>query len=277
MPKGINRTIRQLAESQTNWRFHTQANLAYRLYDAMNARLFNGTLPDPLISFDETGRLKKDGDYQWERDGLALYGRMDLRRDLSQLELAVAVIHNLEHLSQETFSKNKKSWYHSAAFRKRMKGFGIQTNTSGDTVSMDGTFYEMLLGLEMGADFNASVLPSLVELATFTEAAATPEQIAEGTVELETSDAVEVPASLLQADTLYGVPTVLLPKPKGTSKMKKWSCSCTNIRAAVLVWAICLACAPIKVREFIDYEYEEASFNDGKGNKLPWYFQKEVD
>jgi hypothetical protein len=262
MPKGINRTIRQLAESQTNWRFHTQANLAYRLYDAMNARLFNGTLPDPLISFDETGRLKKDGDYQWERDGLALYGRMDLRRDLSQLELAVAVIHNLEHLRQETFSKNKKSWYHSAAFRKSMKGFGIQTNTSGDTVSMDGTFYELLLGLEMGADFNASVLP----------------EIAEGTVELETSDAVEAPASLLQADTLYGVPTVLLPKPKGTSKMKKWSCSCTNIRAAVLVSAICLKCAPIEVRDFIDYEYGLQSLSHPvQGETVPWHFQQEVD
>jgi len=39
------------------------------------------------------------------------------------------------------------------------------------------------------------------------------------------------------------IPIDPLPKKKGRSKMKKWSCDCTNIRAAVEVEATCNKCS----------------------------------
>jgi len=230
MPKGINQTIRELADSQAGWRFHSQARLAYRLYDVMNAKLFDGKLPDPLVNFDETGRLKKDGDYQWERDGLALYGRMNLRKDLTPLETVVAVLHNLSHLEAETYAKSKKGWYHSTGFRKRMKDFGVKTNKAGDTIGLDGTFYEMLKGLVMPelqvlVDDN-----TLIEEVLTTGADVPLEEIPYWPWSNEEAEEIQVGVAAPQ------------PKPKSQSKMKKWSCGCTNIRAAVEVAAVCLGC-----------------------------------
>ena len=39
--------------------------------------------------------------------------------------------------------------------------------------------------------------------------------------------------------------TVLPPKEKQPTKMKKWSCGCTNIRVAVELHAVCTSCENI--------------------------------
>jgi len=128
----INKLIQNNQEASTSWRYHGQARSANRVFATINANLFKGELPEPVIGFNNSGRLKKDGAYHWEGDGISLPHHIDLRQDLSDIETVVALIHNATHMSMEIYHESQY-WYHSKEFRDTMKKFGISTLDNGDT------------------------------------------------------------------------------------------------------------------------------------------------
>ena len=134
-----------------NWRHSAQGRKAYEYFDILKAELFDNKLPQCVIDIDETGRLKKDGQYRWQRNGMAIPWVITLRRDLNDLELAIALVHNMVHLESEVYEE-ETNWYHSGKFIKRVKAFGIKTSSNGDTLALAPKFHAICAKLSLMPD-----------------------------------------------------------------------------------------------------------------------------
>lgn len=235
---GLNQQVRDHALASTDWRYNSIAVRLYGWFDTVNANLFEGLLPQPVIGFDRSGRIKQDGAYYFEGDGISLYYHIDLREDLSLLEQFVALIHNAVHMEQEV-TMEKGSWYHKIPFRKRMASFGIKVDEKGNTTGFAPKFKTLTAQVgTLGGDIDAM-------LKSFTP-----------TVEEDDPDMVFDPSDGPEsggftvinldepAEPEYEQVTFNAKKPgSGTgSKMVKWSCACTNIRAAVVLNVLCQKC-----------------------------------
>ena len=141
--KSLNKQVQENQESNSEWRYNKQAMSANRVFATINTHLFEGKLPDPVIGFNASGRVHKDGMYHWEGDGISLPHHIDLRQDLTELETVVALIHNATHIASEVYH-DSKSWYHPKAFRDTMKGFGIKTKPNGDSIGCYKAFGDTL-------------------------------------------------------------------------------------------------------------------------------------
>ncbi len=224
---GLNEQIAEHARMAKGWRHQSKADNAYALFEHINTSLFDGMLPQPVIGFDDAGRLKKAGNYSFEGDGIGLKHHFDLRKDLTQLELVIGLIHNSVHLKQETYEE-KQTWYHTTEFRDAMAIFGLVCNDSGDVDTIILSKFEETLKM-----IGAGELTD--ELHTY--------EVSEATVVDDTPAVDESEVTITEGPKPTA--TVKAPKQngnKGTSKMKKWSCACTNIRAATLVTASCTEC-----------------------------------
>lgn len=136
---GLNEQIREHAVASTDWRHNYKAAKAYQIFDKLNKRFFNGTLPHIVIGFDDTGRIKSPmGEYHWEGDGLSLQRHIDLAPSAAEDEvlLAIAILHNMVHASHETYSV-KKTWYHSTEFQTWMQAVGVKVKPTGEVTTID--------------------------------------------------------------------------------------------------------------------------------------------
>ena len=214
MPKSINKQVQEYQESQKGWRFHAQAVNANRVFATINESLFDGKLPEPVIGFNVSGRLKKDGSYHWEGDGISLSHHIDLRQDLTDLELVIGLIHNAVHLSQEIYGA-KTTWYHSASFRKALKDFGIKVAANGDTIGLLPAFTATLETLGRP---DLSVEPLEVNN----------ESGLVGDLENVGNDGGMVETLVIPEKVPSPLPPKLNLSPKATvgSPMKKWVCQC---------------------------------------------------
>ena len=141
--KSLNKQVQENQESNSEWRYNKQAMSANRMFLTINTHLFEGKLPDPVIGFNNSGRLKKDGAYHWEGDGISLPHHIDLRQDLTEIETVVALIHNGNHMSMEIYHESQY-WYHSKPFRDTMQKFGIKTDKNGNTIGFYKAFGDTL-------------------------------------------------------------------------------------------------------------------------------------
>lgn len=251
MPRSLNRDIREHAIAATDWWGHKHTVLAYELFDAMNNKLFDADLPDPIIKWDNTGRLQlREGHYHVDKDGAALYGVFDLRQDLNVLEVVLGLCHNTAHLYLETYDSkvlrkiSTNGWYHPIKFKNLMMNkFGIQVDKNGKPIKLTGEFWEMLMGMEW-----TGYQPAVN--AAFVTEFDPPDNVVAFIDETET---VDEDGTETNGATYQAAPT---PKPK--SKMLKWTCNCEvgAIRAAVVLYALCLKCQQPYKRDFWDQQWD---------------------
>jgi len=187
-PIGLNEQIRRHAEDSKDWRHNDKAVLAYAVADRLNEKLFGGSLPAPVLGFDDSGRLKKAGAYHFEGDGVSLSHHIDLRKDLSELDLVVALIHNMTHLELETY-QTPATWYHSMVWRKRMAGFGLTATKAGDLASIDvAAFGKVLTDISLEHMVGVLATFEVVEAPAATDDGIPPaEPVTEGAPEPEVS------------------------------------------------------------------------------------------
>ena len=216
---GLNEQVADHARAATDWRFQDKADKAYALMETINTKLFGDQLPSPVIGFDGSGRLKKAGDYYYEGDDISLRFHFNLRKDLTELETVIALLHNSVHCNHEVYN-NKTSWYHKLSFRKAMKIFGLTCTAHGDLKSIDvAVFGEVLNTILQGH--------LVAELATFEVI-----EIHGAEVKVDAPVPLEVAAPVQEKQ----------PK-QGKKGYVKFTCSCgDNIRGAPHVEATCRKC-----------------------------------
>ena len=274
MPIGLNRQIMEHALSSADWRHVGAAGVAYPLYERLNSSEFESNLPEIVIGFDESGRLRKVGSYHYEGDSLGLKHHIDLRPDLQPLELVIGVIYGCVHIELETYQL-QKSWYHGLKFRKRMKSLGLICTPGGDVDKIEITrFSDVLNKIGMGhlltavedfvkeppAPVDAGEEESVEPIPIPPHPSVDKDEDEVGEASTQTGDwdhpdtvSVKDWLELAQQPTKTTgddggnashvgaeAPTVANHKPK--SKMIKWSCSCTNVRCAVTLAALCTKC-----------------------------------
>ena len=218
---GINKAIKQNARTTNNWKHQAKADFAYTIFEAANTQLFSDELPDVVIGFDT--RLKKAGEYYFEGDSISLKHHFDIHPELSQLEIILAVLHNAAHVWQDA-EKPKGQWYHTKTHRDKLKEFGITTNKAGDVTELD-----------------LSILNDVMDKLDCT--AYRTDAMDYDTQELTSNTAQNLATTQEQGATAVKITTKKILK--GTSKNKKWSCSCMppiNVRCAVNLTAYCTAC-----------------------------------
>ena len=213
---GINKAIKENARASADWKHQAKADKAYALYDVVNEQLFLSQLPTVVIGFDN--RLKKSGEYYFEGDHISLKHRFDIRTDLTDVELFIAVMHNAIHAHQDLY-KEKGTWYHSDDFIKSMKDYGIEVNDLGNTVSLTPNVLEPTLN-RIG---QSHLLGRILDFEA---------------IEAEVSTSPDTGEPITTATVTVKPPS----KPKSKSKMKKWSCNCTNVRCATNLQAYCTNC-----------------------------------
>jgi hypothetical protein len=230
--KSLNKQVQENQESNHEWRYNKQAMSANRVFATINTHLFEGKLPDPVIGFNTSGRVHKDGLYHWEGDGISLPHHIDLRQDLSELETVVALIHNATHMSMEVYSESK-TWYHSKPFRDTMKGFGIKTRPNGDSLG----FYKAF-----GGTLEKIGRPDLAT--ELFEPDTTEGLIGDVVVGGDDTPVVDVhiEPSLPPSTLEVVVPMPVKKAAPKVNKMLKWTCGCTNTRCAVELDATCNKC-----------------------------------
>ena len=180
-----------------------------------------------MIGFDAGSRLKKAGEYLYEADEISLKFHFNLRKDLSELETVIALIHNAVHAHNETYA-TKVSWYHKVAFRKAMQVYGLTCDKHGDLTAIDvAVFSEILDRIKHGH--------LIAELATF--------QVIEADVISPPWYAVGVDASPESPVKVAVAPPTKKSQPSKNAYVK-FTCGCgDNIRGMPYIQATCRKCA----------------------------------
>lgn len=162
---GLNEQIADHARNATGWRHKNDAEWYYGLFDRINAALFEDSLPKAVIGFDDSGRLKQDGAYHFEGDGLGLKHHIAIRTDLGRTQGMAAMVHNMKHMHQELFETSSKNWYHTTKFRSFMKSVGVTTKPNGDTSKLNDLWKETAesVGEIFEPDFQVSTPPAGVQ------------------------------------------------------------------------------------------------------------------
>ena len=201
-----NRAIREVASTPSAQHIIPASIVAclYEHVDQMRAELYDGKVPEVVLSFDVTDR-RTLGHYHLMRTGLGVRWAINLNpvhfaRPLYQV--LATLLHELAHAWQHEHGAPSKPPHHNREFRDRCEAFGIPTDEGGHD-----------LGVRHGTPFEDYCRRHGVAF----PAAGAPED-----------DDVGAPVA---------TPTPLLPvppaKPKG-SKSKKWQCPCgVNVRVAI--------------------------------------------
>jgi hypothetical protein len=260
---GLAEQIRDRATSWSEWRHNSEAREAYRIAALLNEEFFAGNLPVPVIGFDDSGRLQKEGAYHYEGDDIALSHHIDIRKDLVGPDLGIALLHNLVHMDTEVYG-TKSSWYHPKSFRDRMAGFGVDVSKNGDAQSVAPNLIDKLAewGLvkpeeiepnytetAVGAVVGTAPVPGETEAASSLSELLTTEEVL-AILSAPVDAEIELPSHALAA-TPASTPVVAQPKA-GSSGYFKWVCGCkdgmfgvtqgsTTVRAARIT-AYCTAC-----------------------------------
>ncbi len=210
----INVEIRENELSAQDWALN---NLAWELYwwvDTFQIAFFkNQPVPIPALTFEKT-RVTTLGHYRIGRNDFAVREQINLNKLHLQRplwDILVTLIHEMVHSWEYTYvpeNKRTKSWYHSKAFRVKMEEFGIICSEKGCHVGLasNGLFIHILS--QHAVSFN--------EITNYGEA-------------------------MPKGSAVY--PITPPKKPKGRSKLKKWSCGCQIARVGRHSFeAVCRIC-----------------------------------
>lgn len=208
----VNLEIRENQLSAHDWELHYLAVELQWWVDAFNVLFFpRQPVPLPVLTF-ESARINSLGHYRIGRNEWSVRNQINLnQKHLNRplWELLSTLLHEMVHAWEYQYLPAKertKSWYHTRTFRDLMKQFGIHCNEKGQHVGlcMTGPFVYHLK--RHGVRF----------------------------------DGLRQRSAGVRGNIVDINPGT--DKKKGSSKLKKWSCGCTNIRSAVQVQAVCEAC-----------------------------------
>jgi hypothetical protein len=204
----INVAIMENERNATDWKLNELATEMYWWVDFFNIGFFKDEpVPVPVISFEQT-RVTNLGHFVIGRNAFGVMDNINLNSihlGRPMWNILATLLHELTHSWEHIYvpdNKRTKNWFHKAAFRKKLSSFGIFTNDKGCHIGYSDPFVFMLR--KHGISF----------------------EMPEG-AEISKEGIINVPPE---------------KKKKGKSKLKKWSCGCTNVRVAVKLKAMCLKC-----------------------------------
>lgn len=209
----INVEVKNNELKANDWELWELAHELYWWVDFFNMAFFKDQpVPLPLLTF-ESSRVNTLGHYRIGRNDFGAKEQINLNRKYLHLPLwsqLSTLLHEMVHSWEYTYldeSKRTKNWYHTKSFRAKLADFGILSNEKGQHLGIDrsGDFYFFLK--KHGVRFD--LMPEGTEKAK------------DGSVKIDPDKG----------------------KKKGKSKLKKWSCGCTNVRVAVSIFdATCNRC-----------------------------------
>ena len=210
----INQAIKEHeTDTAEDWELKDLATWLYHWYELFNQDFFKDQpVPMPVLSFEKV-RVNTLGSYTLGRNSLGLKENININHtylNMPKWRLLSVLLHELCHAFEwKYFPKEQRtcSWYHKRDFRLTMAEFGLLCNEKGihEGIIKDGKFYTYLKAHGI----------SFAEIPDF---------------DYQDKDGRTI------------IPIDPPSKKKGKSKLKKWTCACTNIRAAVEVDATCNKC-----------------------------------
>jgi len=190
----------------------------YEQVDLMRAELFDGKVPEVVLSFDVTDR-RTLGHYHLRRNGLGVRWALNLNPiHLARpvYEVLATLLHELSHAWQHEHGSPSKPPHHNKEFRDRCEAFGIPTDEGGHDH-----------GVRHGSPFE--------------------DYCRRHGIGFPPPPTSQEPADPGGEGRPPNAPTPLLPappaRPKG-SKLKRWTCPCgVNARVAIADFqAVCCKC-----------------------------------
>jgi hypothetical protein len=110
-----------------------------RMFSYFNAKLFDGSLPEPMLTFSR--KSKASGFFAPDRWS----ARDDEKRGVSEIavnpdhlkseppvEIASTLVHEMAHLWQHTHGKPSRPGYHNNEWSSRMESIGLQPSATGE-------------------------------------------------------------------------------------------------------------------------------------------------
>jgi len=195
-----------------DWELNDLVWTLYWFVDFFNILFFEGEpTPVPALTFERTN-VNNLGFYRIGRNDFAVRDQINLNRLYIHRplhETLATLLHEMIHSWEFLYlpkNETTKNWFHKKGFREKLAKCGILTDERGCHMAVGDPFVFMLK--RHGVTFEN--LPWQDE--------------GEGL-----------------KGGMYIIPPK--PKPKGRSKLKKWSCGCTNVRVAIEDFqAECLKC-----------------------------------
>jgi len=208
----INIEIMENELAAVDWSLNPLAWELYWFVDLFQIIFFKDTpIPVPALTF-EKARVTTLGHYRIGRNDWAVREQINLNRlhlNRPLWDILATLLHEMTHSFEYVYLDEKqrtKTWYHSKAFREKMLEFGIVCDEKGchQGLLAKGKFVHILQQHAVSFD---------------------------GIPDYGLAGMSEV------------FPINPKKKPKGKSKLKKWTCGCTNIRVAISdLEARCLKC-----------------------------------
>lgn len=207
----INIEIRQNQLKAYDWKLHELIAELDWWCDFFNIAFFKEEpVPVPVLTF-ENARVNTLGHYRIGRNDWGVREQINLNRKHLHRplwDILATLLHEMVHSWEYTWLAEQErtcNWYHKLAFRQKLASFGIETNEKGQHIHIGGDFVYLLS--RHGVSFSS--------------AAAIGGDFKDGGIQIDPGKA----------------------KKKGRSKLKKWSCGCTNVRVAIQDFeAKCLKC-----------------------------------
>jgi hypothetical protein len=197
----INIEIRRNQIEAHDWELHAKIIELDWWCNAFNAALFRGQpVPVPVLTF-ESARVNTLGHYRIGRNDFGVREQINLNRkhiNRPMWDILATLLHEMVHSWEYAYlpeGQRTNNWYHKKGFRQKLASFGIETNDKGQHVRVGGEFVYLL---------HRHAVPFAVDIRELLKA------FKEG-VSIDPGER----------------------KKKGSSKLKKWSCGCTNVRVAV--------------------------------------------
>lgn len=211
--KAVNEAIKENELTADDWALREFAEKLYHWVDLFNNDFFKDQPADlPVLTF-ERARVNNLGSYRIGRNDWGVKEQININQvyiERPLWDVLATLIHEMLHSWEYKYlpeEQRTKNWYHQKTFRLKLAEFGILCNEKGchEGLIAEGKF--MIYLKSHGVSFD----------------------------DLPDYQKYEEGSKLI-------FPIAPKKKAKGRSKLKKWSCGCTNIRAAVQVNATCNEC-----------------------------------
>jgi hypothetical protein len=207
--EAINVAIMENEKEVYDWELSELANELYWWSDLFNIVFFRKhKVPVPVLTFEKS-RVNNLGYFRIGINDFGVKNQINLNRiylSRPRYDVLATLLHEMVHSFEHTYveeEKRTKSWYHTQAFRDKIKELGIICDARGCHMSVGDPFVYLLK--KHGILFDG------------------------------------LPDYKKGPDGFFILPPK--PKPKGRSKLKKWSCGCTNVRVAIEHFeALCMKC-----------------------------------
>jgi hypothetical protein len=205
MDEDTNKAIRKIETNTKEWKFSNLSEQLYIWFDRFNERFFQNVLKPPVISFEKTSS-RTLGHYVLGRNAFGLKWNININRQYSGSQLVnilAILLHEAIHLWQEEFGKKKGK-------RNYNNYHNIEFRTKAKLIGIPCSNYGATLCLQ---DPFVSFLR-------------------EHGISVDCNAVSNGESGRKLFDPILG-----------NSKLKKWSCGCTNVRVAIADFrAKCLKC-----------------------------------